>query len=327
MKAGSIAMLVLTYGDRGHLLKRVIAAATSGTLPPSTIFVVDNGSQPPVALDPHRGPSSSIECLRSESNLGSAGGYHLGLSMLLERKDWSHVWILDDDNLPSNGCLEELLRFQKSLPEDSIAIAYRPDRREFLDLVRNRGQPPPKRGSFQAFSPLDLFRGYPRKLPTPADGVIPMFAFGYGGALVPRSALQDGNCLPDPRLFLYHDDSDWAWRLGNAGFHAYLCPTATIEDIDPPWGGFVRNGASPLFSSQTDPRKLWYSLRNRAWLERKMGFSGRIHDLNAALWIVLMSVRTLVAERSFLQILRKIRIAWRAYRTGDAGRLDPWPFG
>jgi GT2 family glycosyltransferase len=321
----SVALLVLTYGARAHLLGRVLDAAKNGSVAPASILIVDNGCQQPVAVDSDG--AISVECIRSETNLGSAGGYHLGLAKLLENPSWSHVWILDDDNLPAKGCLEQLLRFQKGLAEGSIGIAHRPDRREFLELVRNGGQFPPRPHSYQAFSVRDLMRGRFRKAPTPIGESIPMFAFGYGGALVPRAALQDGNCLPDPRLFLYHDDSDWSWRLGKAGFHAFLCQSATIEDIDAPWGGFVRNGASPLFSKQTDPRKLWYSLRNRAWLERNMGFAGLRHDLNAALWIALMSARTFLAERSARQILTRTRIAWRAYRTGDAGRLDPWPFG
>jgi len=321
----SVALLVLTYGARSHLLQRVLEAAKSGSVALRSILIVDNGCQQPVVVASE--DAASVRCVRSETNLGSAGGYHLGLAKLLEDPRWSHVWILDDDNLPAKDCLEELLRFQNELEEGSIAIAHRPDRREFLELVRNGGQFPPRRNSYQAFSLRDLLRGRFQKTSAPVGEAIPMFAFGYGGALVPRAALQDGNCLPDPRLFLYHDDSDWSWRLGKAGFHAFLCQRATIEDIDAPWGGFVRNGASPLFSKQTDPRKLWYSLRNRAWLERNMGFSGFRHDLNALLWIALMSARTFLAERSPRQILTRTRIAWRAYHTGDAGRLDPWPFG
>lgn len=321
----SVALLVLTYGNRQRFLERTLEAVARSTRVPDLTLIVDNGCDPVVHLPARPAP---VQVLRLETNLGSAGGYHAGLKHLLEIPGWTHVWMLDDDNAPHPECLNELSVFLDKLSENTIAVAHRPDRREFVALLENGGQPPPRRNSFQGFSLSgrirDLFhRAGPRSNPE----AIPLFGFGYGGALVPRAALHDGHCLPDPRLFLYHDDSEWAWRLGKSGCRAFLCRTATIEDIDPPWGGFVRNGASPLFSRQTEPRKLWYSLRNRAWLERDMGFSGLGHDLNAALWIALMSIRTFLAERSVKQILARARLASRAYRTGSAGRLDPWPFG
>lgn len=301
-------------------------AASSGSTPPRTILVVDNGCTPCVQITDELRTTASFEILRSEVNTGSAGGYHLGLARLLETPDWTHVWMLDDDNLPDPLCLENLLKFQLGLPEGSIAVSHRPDRREFLALAQGGGQPPPARNSFQEFTFSGLLRRVlPHRDQTPGQGEIPLYAFGYGGALIPRAALQDGKCLPDPRLFLYHDDSEWAWRLWNHGHRAFLCTTAIIKDIDTPWGGFRRNGASPLFSTQTHRSKLWFSLRNRAWLERQMGFSGLRHDGNAMLWIALMVARTLVAERSFKDAFGGFQVAWRAYREGSKGRLTPFP--
>ena len=318
----SVALLVLTYGTRGDLLRRTLEAIKNSTRKPEQILVVDNGCNPPALLE----GAASARLLRIGENSGSAGGYRRGLECLLEDPSWTHVWMLDDDNLPDRHCLERLLAFLSSLPENSIAVAHRPERREFQGLIESRGMPPPPRNSFQRFSLTGVLRPFLRSpsVPVPSSPIA-LSEFGYGGALVPRPILQDGHCLPDAKLFLYHDDSEWAWRLGRNGHHAYLCESAFIQDIDPPWGGFRRNGASPLFSVQSDRRKLWFSLRNRAWLEFQMGFSGWIHDFNAALWIGIMSAKTFRAERSFRESRKALRIAWRAYKEGSRGYLNPWP--
>ena len=304
-----VAAVIVTYGDRSLFVRQVIEGILAGTVRPGHLVLVENDS---IARSPLLGPEGWMSVLRMPNNVGSSGGYHGGIQQALELGA-DLVWCLDDDNLPEPGCLAQLLdHTDPSI--DRIVVANRPQRPEF-DKRRIKYALRLANNSFMGFSIVPA----PASPDTVVEGPLrETIFFGYGGALVPRRAIEACG-LPDPKLFLYQDDSEWAWRLRKSGWKAYMLHGAVIRDLDLPWGGFHPNGASPLFSCTVPEQKLWYCIRNRAYLERKMGFNGRVHRLNFLLWLIALEIKTLIAERNPAHSLRTFKFALAAFQQGSQG--------
>jgi GT2 family glycosyltransferase len=102
--AGSVVAMVLTH-NAPLALARCLEALGAQTVPPRAVIVVDNASDPPV-----RGPVSAlaVSVVRSDTNLGPAGGWALAFEELLAGPH-DLAWVLDDDIVPDPECLETLL--------------------------------------------------------------------------------------------------------------------------------------------------------------------------------------------------------------------------
>jgi len=313
--------VVLTYGRRARHLDRVLDGLACGSVRPDLAIVIDNGGGSDV--DKNRPRGLPVRWLDLPENLGSAGGYRAGL--VAAGACEADIWLLDDDNLPDPRCLEALLAARRGLDERAIVVAHRPVRPEFQEIVARGGSRPLRPQSFMAFHWLGTPPGHHLAgIAESRSGCLPLAYFGYGGALVPRETVRR-SILPEAALFVYHDDSDWSHRLLAAGFSAWLAPGAHIEDLEASWGGSTPRRASPLFSASIPSERAWYAVRNRAWVERRLGFGGSAWHLNAAIWIVLQGLRSLVWERDPLGTWKRVALIAKAFRKGAAGRLDPPP--
>ncbi|NYJ02357.1 rhamnopyranosyl-N-acetylglucosaminyl-diphospho-decaprenol beta-1,3/1,4-galactofuranosyltransferase [Nocardioides thalensis] len=115
-----IVAVVVTF-NRRSLLEKLVARlgedVASGAL--DRVLVVDNASTDGTGewlrgLDTSS-PSGSdystnlrIEHRTLDHNTGGAGGFHEGLKWAIEETDADLVWLMDDDGLPAEGCLERL---------------------------------------------------------------------------------------------------------------------------------------------------------------------------------------------------------------------------
>ena len=96
-------------------LGRCLAAIAAQTTPPDAILIVDNASDPP--LD-----SSSIDVgtpvrvVRSEANLGPAGGWAIAFTEFLQ-SPYEFAWVMDDDMIPEPECLARLWAEAELYPE------------------------------------------------------------------------------------------------------------------------------------------------------------------------------------------------------------------
>lgn len=98
--------LILTHNAPASL-QRCLSAVSSQTRRPTAILVLDNASDPPIRLA-RTDIGVPIRVLRSQTNLGPAGGWAMALGDFLgDSYDWA--WVMDDDIIPEPDCLERLL--------------------------------------------------------------------------------------------------------------------------------------------------------------------------------------------------------------------------
>jgi GT2 family glycosyltransferase len=106
-RSQEVVAIVLTH-NAPQSLKRCIEAIAAQTHPPRAILVVDSASDDPVRKEDLPAADLALEVLRSDINVGPAGGYAIGLAEFLHSK-FNRAWVMDDDIIPDPGCLAALL--------------------------------------------------------------------------------------------------------------------------------------------------------------------------------------------------------------------------
>ncbi|HEX7442927.1 MAG TPA: glycosyltransferase, partial [Acidimicrobiales bacterium] len=115
-----IMAVVLTH-NAPDSLARCLRAIADQTTPPDGLLVVDNASHPVAALPPPDSYPIPAHVVRSDVNTGPAGGYATALAEFL-KSDFLHAWVLDDDMLPEQACLERLWSVASSHPERAFVF-------------------------------------------------------------------------------------------------------------------------------------------------------------------------------------------------------------
>ncbi|GAA1790997.1 glycosyltransferase family 2 protein [Nocardioides hankookensis] len=213
----TVAVVVVTY-DRADLLERMLVGLAALDRLPDAVIVVDNAStdHTPAVLAAATNPG--LQVIRSDDNLGGAGGFHLGVRTAYAQ-GFDRIWLMDDDVVPASGCLTVLM----ARDEDCL-MAVREDTAGHLvekaatrfDL-RNPLAIRPKTGMVETdFGSRD-------RMPE----LVEIENVAFEGFMC-RRAVVDAIGLPDPSYFIFYDDVDYAVRARRAGFRIWAVRDAVL---------------------------------------------------------------------------------------------------
>jgi rhamnopyranosyl-N-acetylglucosaminyl-diphospho-decaprenol beta-1,3/1,4-galactofuranosyltransferase len=201
------AVVVVTY-NRADLLETMLVGLAKLDPAPEAVIVVDNAStdRTPDVLAAASVPG--LQVVRSEENLGGAGGFHRGVEAAYDQ-GFDRIWLMDDDVVPAPDCLGVLL----DLDEDCL-MAVREDSRgrlaEYAALRFDLDRPwaiKPKTAS--------VVSEYADRAAMPPVVLLENVAFE--GFMVRRRVVEAIG-LPDESFFIFYDDCDYALRARRAGF-------------------------------------------------------------------------------------------------------------
>src|SRR5207342_2644258 len=102
-----VAVVIVTY-NRADLLDRMLDGLAAQTRPADAVFVIDNASGDHTAEVLNNRLDLPLHVTSSQTNLGGAGGFHLGMRQAFEA-GYDRIWLMDDDVVPAEDCLEVLL--------------------------------------------------------------------------------------------------------------------------------------------------------------------------------------------------------------------------
>jgi rhamnopyranosyl-N-acetylglucosaminyl-diphospho-decaprenol beta-1,3/1,4-galactofuranosyltransferase len=305
-----ITLLFAMLGARFRDFEYVVGAAMPVLMFLSPVFyrpsyVVDNASDAAggsglAQLPPAEGTGAEPVVLRSETNLGGAGGFALGLARaFVAGHDW--IWLLDDDALAHPDALAQLLATVDG-PDSPVtgAGAVCGAVREFGDIaVRHRRHYHHPTG-LERPVPRAAYAGPPCRIDTAS----------FVGFLVSAAAVAEVG-FPAREFFLAYDDTEYSLRLGRAGLGIWLVPGSVVEHLRE---RCARLRAGPF------GRKHYFTIRNRIAVARRYASLPILPScvtlgFGAALWLAS-------AGR-----LRRgaLRILWRAMTDGFLGRMGPYP--
>lgn len=213
-----VDLIIPTFNGDDWLV-RCLASLRSSTFSDFHLWIVDDGSDVPVApLVEREWPGATV--LRSETNIGLARAFNVAIVA----GDAEYVVLLNNDTEVEPGWLEALVTCADRHPEaGSVASKLRllSDRRKLHsagDYYSVRGMPGNRGVWLDDFGQYDI------------EGEV--FGACGGAALYRRAALETVAIAPgqpfDERLFMYCEDVDLAWRLQRAGWHCVFAPDAIV---------------------------------------------------------------------------------------------------
>jgi rhamnopyranosyl-N-acetylglucosaminyl-diphospho-decaprenol beta-1,3/1,4-galactofuranosyltransferase len=244
----SVAVAAVTF-DRPRELAVLLKAINEQTASVSTICLVDSGTVPAKGVAAQH---ENVDYIRSEANLGGAGGFSLAvLKAVASGADW--VWMMDDDAEPADAeCLATLIREAEARDLEAV-----------VPLVVAPGHPDQLSFFFRLDGKVTHDRAALEKV-----GFLPNDGHFFNGALI-RSDVFFKVGLPDMRLFIRGDEVDFTIRLRKAGIRFGTVTTAAIMHphafsetkhvFGARWHVIVPEGAF----------KRYYYYRNRGYLIRR----------------------------------------------------------
>lgn len=109
-----IVAIVVTY-NRKMLLKQNIESLLKQKSIVPDIFIIDNNSKDGTEkVVKEYGDNEKIYYFNTGENLGGAGGFQFGIRMAMKKK-YDYLWLMDDDCIPYEDALENLLHADNKL--------------------------------------------------------------------------------------------------------------------------------------------------------------------------------------------------------------------
>lgn len=224
-----IITVIVTF-NRTHILKACLNSLVSQSLFPDSIIVIDNGSSDHTheMLKKNFPDDQRLNYFRMEKNIGGAGGFNYGARLAVERgAEW--IWLMDDDCLPENNCLEKLVKGIKNKSDIySPIVLSSSDRSTTLWGIKAKVN----------------------------SGCIEVPTLPFNGFIIHRDSIMDIG-YPDPGFFIYGDDTEYNLRAKASGRKIMMVTDSIM--FHPYKNKLSSSGIISMFSS-----KLWvyYKFRN-----------------------------------------------------------------
>lgn len=285
-----VSLITVNYNTTADTLE-FLESAHKLTYPNVEIIVVDNASKesPGKAI---QDSFPAVKFIRSERNLGFAGGNNLGV----KESTGDYLFFLNSDTLLFPEFLEPIVAFMEAHPDAGMAtpkVLY-PDNRTIqyagaigINAFTGRGS---------RIGLMEEDRGqYDRSYKTD---------LGHGAALiVPRKIIDQVGMMPEI-YFLYYEEHDWCEMVKRAGYNMYYIGESQVLHKE------------SVSTGNDSPLKIYYLTRNRLVFMRR-NFSG-VPLLSGLLFFFLVSI-----PKNTLTHLMKRRFAHlKAFYRGIAWNLS-----
>ena len=292
MDTVNVCAVTVTYGDRFHLLSKVLDALVKEEV--DKVIVVDNSSSEETKkqlVNLQEKQKGLLSVIYMSENTGSSGGFKAGLEAAKECGDTEFIWLLDDDNVPELGALEKLKNFWAESPEPNkesrlCLLSYRDSRPEYKALAKlDSDSIVPVLGAINSFLGFNLIspfsmRGKNKVLGADLKesdifmdknhGKLPVAP--YGGMFF-NELLLDTIGYPDEKYYLYCDDYEFSHRIIKNGGAIILILDSHIADIDVSENkGFESN--------DMNLHRLYYSTRNLIYFQKSLADNNFFFSLN-----------------------------------------------
>lgn len=264
------------------------------------IWVVDNSSEDDSVVM-LRESFLDVHIIQIESNTGGAGGFARGM-LEVSRKNYSYIWLLDNDAYPERDCAEKLFHYLESHPEVGVLGSK-------IEIHSEPGKIQECGGAWNIRTG-DLIL-HSQSLPSNEVTGVRNVDYVAACSAMLRSELIEKVGTFDPQFFLFYDDVEFCYRVGAAGYRI-----AALADT------YVRHeyfGDKALTAI-----RYYYTCRNRLvfFMDRlSMGFFDR---LGCGVRIVIkMLIESIAFELTGRQdLVQASRKAVRDYLKNRMGKLN-----
>jgi rhamnopyranosyl-N-acetylglucosaminyl-diphospho-decaprenol beta-1,3/1,4-galactofuranosyltransferase len=283
----SVAVAVTTY-NRLESLKRCIEAIRAQDRPPDEIIVVND-----VSTDGTRqwlDTQPDVVAIHQPRNGGCATSFHTAFRAAYERGH-DFAWAMDDDVFPEPDALSAILEAYDDLTARGVRVGALTAYQSQWDDGGAAGLPfrlPTSLGRalrYRYLSPelcIEKGKGEPQEIDL----------YTFVGTLFPRAAMAEVG-FPRTDFYYYGEDTDYALRLAEAGYKAFMVPHSVVEHTG---GGF----RAPVLLPPRANWRYYYMYRNQLALVRM--YRGRIGTVKALACVVRIMMG--VGKRLYMEARR-----------------------
>jgi GT2 family glycosyltransferase len=216
----NICVVLVTF-NRKNDLEKTLSVYEKQTVPPKAVIVVDNHSTDGTAelLAEWEKKQDRMEhiLISMPENVGGSGGFYAGMKAALDYDcDW--IFVSDDDALPQEATLENIVNFADKNPDvvsECAAIC--------TSVIDNDGH-----YAVCHRSNFNSTIGAPEPAVSESEYKKEYFElqlFSYVGSCIRKEALVKAG-LPRKEFFIYFDDHEHAIRVGKEG--KIICVPAAV---------------------------------------------------------------------------------------------------
>jgi GT2 family glycosyltransferase len=246
-----VSIVTVNYNGLEHTLD-LIKALSQNDYPNFELWVVDNASQE--SVDALEGVYDWVHLIRSEENLGFAGGNNLAI----RKAKGKYIYLLNNDTIPEPDCITPLVDLMEAQTEIGI-VASKLRYTHHPEILQFAGSTPMHPIFIRSHS-----IGFREKDEGQYDQTRPT-ALAHGAAMmVSAKAIQAAGYMPE-LYFLYYEEVDWCEMIKRAGFEIYFEPRSLV---------FHKESMTNVKNS---PLQIYYKTRNRIlFARRNQGFSQKL---------------------------------------------------
>lgn len=257
-----VSAVVVTY-NRLTMLQEVIQALQASETPVQHLIVVDNNSNQETQ-DYLNSLGNTISYVRLNENLGGAGGFNRGVRYFMEQTNDDYVWLMDDDTVPHENTLTELMTKANELQH----FGFLSSDVRWIDGKRALMNKPATKGTVV--------------LDEETTSLVPLRNATFVSLLMSREVIAQIG-LPITEFFIWGDDIEYTERAERL-YPGYLVPTAKVTHK------MATNVGSNIVTDTKDrTSRYYYSYRNKIYYGRKRDFVGHLKS-NARITIELMKL-------------------------------------
>jgi GT2 family glycosyltransferase len=240
-----VSVISVNY-NQAQITIETIESLKKVSYPNLEIIIVDNASKE--APDVIEKKINDITFIRSEKNLGFAGGNNLGI----QAAKGKYILFLNSDTEVDKDFLQPLVGLLKENPDIGIIspkLIYFFSKNQ--SLIQYAGSNPinlfTARGSSIGYKKQDnenFNRIYETNLPHGAAMMLPM------------RVIREVGLMPEI-YFLYYEEHDWAYMIKRKGYKIYYCGESTVYHKE------------SMSVGKNNPIKVYYMNRNRLIFVRR----------------------------------------------------------
>lgn len=219
------------------------------------IIVVDNGSADSSG-EQIKKEHTEIILIKSDTNLGFAGGNNLGIKYVLERP-YKYVMLLNNDTFVEPDFMDVLINYMDENPDVGLIqpkIFFHNNR----NMLWNGGS------YFNKLITLPYTRGYFRN-DKPKYNYIEEVNWVTGCAFLTRTDILKKTGLLEEKFFIYFEDVDLSLRIKNAGHRLIYHPKSVIYHI----AGMSNKTKTKQKEGYVNPVVHYMAQRNRIWFIKR----------------------------------------------------------
>lgn len=259
----TVTAVVVTF-NRLNLLRECLDSLKKQTYKLDKIIVVDNNSSDgtkSVLYDLEK--NKEIIFVNLTENIGGAGGFNKGIKCFFNQTESDFVWILDDDTIPNENALENLL-LGSSIVQDFGFLASNvrwldgSPAKMNIPVIDNRSIWSNRKDWSYFFGEDEV--GYPK-----------IRRATFVSILIPRIIIQNVG-LPIKEFFIWGDDSEYTERISKEYDCFFVPNSVVIHKIQ-------SNMSAAIWNDNSDRHRLKryeFAYRNRYFYSKKMSMIDNI---------------------------------------------------